>query len=961
MSDLRGGPTPAPAPAPGPDRTSFYSSDPNALPAAKGPADMPQPGWWEAAAAGWQLARDDWAGYRDQKVMDSYSPIIEALQAETGKSANRYYWVGHNTAGVNDVNVFADLAEVRRRKPDFLAGVPGDPDAFGKQVDEREAKRRAADRVTVSRDRGWGSTIGGFAAGAADPWNLATLPLGGGGGATVARRILSEALVNAATEAVEQPLIAAERAKRGEALTAGEAAANIGMAGVAGAGMQGLILEPLGALAKRVIGRDRMTPDEVAAAHVDERQADIAATSPFGAGSGAEVHAERLQAAISSILDSSAPSARARALSGTSLGSAPTPAPLDPLVVPRETSAVPREQLKAKIAVAESGGNDLAANPNSSALGRYQFVAPTWLRYYEQRFGRQGLSDEAILAKRRDPQLQEQLMNDMVADNSAALRRLGAPETAGNLYLMHFAGQGGAGKILRAAPNTPIEQLLSKAAIDANPFLRGKSAADVIEWAHARMGDKGDGATVPREQFASDEEWQAAQRAADAANAEAASWAREREAAPQMEVDFGTRLASEDADVPVRGMDWEPAAAPVRDRGASLVEARRAMEAGQMQEAPGLLWHSETGDIDVRWGVPGDPARAYKGGYGLSHILAKHPEMGDILDRLPELLRDMTVKQRRAERLVLESADHEASIALTWHGDDQTWLLTAYEKPRPDPNSERGSGGSAAVSPRAGAQRDIRAAPADDKMAALEQQWAAAAAQGLTPEPVWAIRNRDTGELVGWSRDRADAEAQLVQRSDNLDLEQIRPPERSAGVPVERELSAKAFDDPAGREAEAQVQSIEHDLRAELARQSAAEEGAGLASLDPAELHFVLREEALTELEQRLSDIARERYPADTGTDRLLRQQFAEGYRAAFGEKDYLKRVRDSEASIAGYEVGTAEVRAWIAEHRSTNSEFAGVAQEMYLDLEGQPVTLRQLLADLDADAAEIDNIRGCL
>lgn len=819
MTDRRGDTAPSQSrPAATVDPTSFYTPDLRGLPLAKGPEDMPQPGWWEAAWAGGRLVQDDWAGERDQKVMDAYSPIIQALKAETGKSYNRYYWVGHNTAGVNDVNVFADLAEVRRRKPDFLAGVPGDPDAFGKQVDEREAKRRAADRVTVARDRGWGSTIGGLVAGIADPWNLATLPLGGGGGATVARRILSEALVNAATEAVEQPLIAAERAKRGETLSVGEAAANIGMAGVAGAGMQGLLVEPLGALAKRVIGRDRMTPDEVAAAHVDERQADVAATSPFGAGAGAEVHAERLQAAINTILDNSAPSARARALSGTSLGTSPAPGAGGALAVPRETLAVPRSTFKSKLATGESGGNDLATNPNSSATGRYQFVAPTWLRYYTQRFGRQGLSDEAILAKRADPALQEQLVDDLIADNTAALRRLGAPATDGNLYLMHFAGQGGAAKILRAAPDTPIEQLLSKAAIDANPFLRGKSAGDVIEWAHARMGDKGDGATVARDQFASDEEWQAAQRAADAANAEAASWAREREGAPQMEMDFSARLASEDADVPVRGMDWEPADMPVRDRGASLLEARRAMEAGQMQEAPGLLWHPETGDITVRWGTPGDPARGYKGGFGLAHILAKHPEMGDILDRLPELLQTMAVKQRRSERLVLESADHEASIALTWHGDDQKWLLTAYEKPRPDPNSERGSGGSAAVSPRAGADPNVRAAPADDKMAALEQQWALEAGMGGAPQPVWAVRDLDSGALVGWARHRPEAEGMIVGRSGNFDLERLMPPERSAGVPIEVELASHGLDDPRGKEAEAQVQSIEHDLRLEAER-----------------------------------------------------------------------------------------------------------------------------------------------
>lgn len=783
MSDLRGGPTPTPAPAPGPDRTSFYSGDPNALPAAKGPADMPQPGWWEAARAGWQLGRDDWAGYRDQKVMDSYGPIIEALKAETGKSYNRYYWVGHNTAGVNDVNVFADLAEVRRRKPDFLAGVPGDADAFGKQVDEREAKRRAADRVTVARDRGWGSTLGGFAAGAADPWNLATLPIAGGGGATVARRILSQALINATIEGVEQPLIAAERAKRGETLTAGQAALNIGMAAGIGAGMQGLIIEPLGALAKRVIGRDRMTPDEVAAAHVVDRQADIAATSPFGAGSGAEVHAERLQAAISAILDDSAPSARARALSGTSLGSAPTPSPRDPLTVPRETSAVPREQFKAKVAGAESGGNDLAANPNSSALGRYQFVAPTWLRYYTQRFGRQGLSDEAILAKRADPALQEQLMNDMVADNAAALRRLGAPETAGNLYLMHFAGQGGAGKILRAAPDTPIEQLLSKAAIDANPFLRGKSAADVIEWAHAKMGSAAPDAVVRRGLFdddaAGDAEWAAAQRASEAANAEAAALARERPTA-QGELDFGARTAAEDADAPVQGMDWEPG-----------TEARSAPATAEAA-------------------MPA-PARAEFGS-------AENPTPDMLENRLPAAADAADAARRMEARMQrIEASKTRGVLADGMEYSDRVLRATAATEGVPL------LGPDGAARPVAEIARDM--APHADRLTtnlrdeighilgdpALVQR-AARERPEITVDEFRAELARVRAER---GPEAIPTEAELRNRILDRRAQGQATDAPVAAVPVERELSAKAFDDPHGREADAQVQSIEHDLRIE--------------------------------------------------------------------------------------------------------------------------------------------------
>src|SRR3546814_16143620 len=79
-------------------------------------------------------------------------------------------------------------------------------------------------------------------------------------------------------------------------------------------------------------------------------------------------------------------------------------------------------------------------------------------------------------------------MDDMLADNSRMLARIGARETPGNLYLAHFLGQGGAEAVLRATPDKPIERLIGKKAIEANSFLRGKTAGGVNEWALPQEG-----------------------------------------------------------------------------------------------------------------------------------------------------------------------------------------------------------------------------------------------------------------------------------------------------------------------------------------------------------------------------------------------------------------------------------------------------------------------------------------
>lgn len=135
-----------------------------------------------------------------------------------------------------------------------------------------------------------------------DPINVLTMPLGGGE-ATIARRILTQGLISAGTKAAEVSLIAVERGTRGEKLTVGEAATYVAVGGVAGATLQGVVVEPIAALARRARARlgASATPVESAAVHTIEREAEVEAASPFRLGADGEQHAARLDRATATL------------------------------------------------------------------------------------------------------------------------------------------------------------------------------------------------------------------------------------------------------------------------------------------------------------------------------------------------------------------------------------------------------------------------------------------------------------------------------------------------------------------------------------------------------------------------------------------------------------------------------------------------------------------------------------
>lgn len=136
----------------------------------------------------------------------------------------------------------------------------------------------------------------------------------------------------------------------------------------------------------------------------------------------------------------------------------------------------------------ESSGDPFAKNPRSSAKGSGQFLSETWLEMinrYRPDLA-QGRSREEILQMRNDPNLSRDMTQAYADQNSAFLRSKGIDPTPGNTYLAHFLGAGGASAV-HANPGETVLALLGPEAVRANPFLRGMTGQDVIDWAGRKM------------------------------------------------------------------------------------------------------------------------------------------------------------------------------------------------------------------------------------------------------------------------------------------------------------------------------------------------------------------------------------------------------------------------------------------------------------------------------------------
>lgn len=137
----------------------------------------------------------------------------------------------------------------------------------------------------------------------------------------------------------------------------------------------------------------------------------------------------------------------------------------------------------ARIAQIESSNNPNAGNDSSSAKGLFQFTDGTFKKY----------SSGNVF----DPATSADAGARLLKDNAAGLASSGLETSPGALYLAHFAGLGGARKLLTADPTTPAGDVLGADAVKANPFLARMTVADLKSWAGGKMGDAGSSAPTP--------------------------------------------------------------------------------------------------------------------------------------------------------------------------------------------------------------------------------------------------------------------------------------------------------------------------------------------------------------------------------------------------------------------------------------------------------------------------------
>lgn len=134
----------------------------------------------------------------------------------------------------------------------------------------------------------------------------------------------------------------------------------------------------------------------------------------------------------------------------------------------------------------ESNGERNAKNPKSSALGPYQMIRSTFAglvkKYDPDTFNKGNFQN-----LRTDPEYARKIAVKYSEENVSKLVKEGLPVNPTTAYLAWFADGSTAAKLLKSPANAPADSIFSSQAIEANPFLKGKTVAQVVQWAQKKV------------------------------------------------------------------------------------------------------------------------------------------------------------------------------------------------------------------------------------------------------------------------------------------------------------------------------------------------------------------------------------------------------------------------------------------------------------------------------------------
>ena len=152
----------------------------------------------------------------------------------------------------------------------------------------------------------------------------------------------------------------------------------------------------------------------------------------------------------------------------------------------------------------ESGGRDDARNPRSTAVGPFQFIESTFLDVARRHFAAETatLAPAQILALRTNRPFARRAAEAFTRDNADILANNALAATPGHLRLSFLVGPNAAVRLLQAEPATPVIALLGANVVQANPFMAGMAARDLVVWSERSIAGSGTASGVigPRPQ-----------------------------------------------------------------------------------------------------------------------------------------------------------------------------------------------------------------------------------------------------------------------------------------------------------------------------------------------------------------------------------------------------------------------------------------------------------------------------
>jgi hypothetical protein len=142
----------------------------------------------------------------------------------------------------------------------------------------------------------------------------------------------------------------------------------------------------------------------------------------------------------------------------------------------------------------------------------------------------------------------------------------------------------------------------------------------------------------------------------------------------------------------------------------------------------GAMYRSEVGSITFEWGQPGNAEKAFRGGYGLSHIIARRALVGGIppVEVLSNLIETIAYGDASAPyggegdtRVRIDDGRNTVILSLARHGKRETWVVTSFDNTR-GKNSASVTGATAKDVPSTKATQAARAFSPDDLAAVTD-------------------------------------------------------------------------------------------------------------------------------------------------------------------------------------------------------------------------------------------------